>query len=139
MNMKPSYNLSKEGRRRAWEAYCAHIAKGLAPKSFRYHEENCHANFASMQRQLRDYPEDCDHDMLEDAEAANFGYWEKVGLDLMYGLIKFAIPSVWVMNMKNRFGWEKDSAPKEAPQVVKIISYKKEEVEDIKPGDCITI
>lgn len=95
---------SKELRKRAWHAYCEHVANGRLKQSFTYEEDGIGINYYTMWRQQKHHPEDCDPLPMEHARNCNAAYWEAIGHGLLTGKLKGS-PMLWISNMQNRFGW----------------------------------
>ncbi len=86
-------------RKKLCTAWCEHISQGYSkesfslcdPQTFRWYKEK--------------FPKDFDTKKIAQAESDNRMFWEKAGIDGLWGGKKFN-PTVWIFNIKNRFPQE---------------------------------
>jgi len=90
---------TKQSRRELCNKWCEHLSNGLSKESFPYCDPQ------TFRRYLKLYPKDFDIEAIEQAERCNLLYWEKQGIDGMWGGKAFN-PTAWIFNMKNRFKWK---------------------------------
>lgn len=111
-----------EARKKAYEAFCEHIAQGYSAKSF---HDPCVEN--TILKMMKDYPQDCPEEQLEAAKAQGRLFWERIGVAGTTGKLKGFNPSSWIFNMKNRLGWkdkQEHSFDGSAPVVFKMTMGK---------------
>ena len=97
-----NYNMkwkTPEKRQEAFEAACAHIAEGYTKECFPL------ADWDTVERYMRDFPEDFPSEKMDEAIRINQRRWETWGMGGVTGKIKHFNSGSWVFNMKNRFGW----------------------------------
>ena len=77
-----------------------HMAAGYSFESFGAHANCCKETLYSW---LQKYPDFSD--AKKEGEAKCRHWWEEKGNEAMNGLIPGFIASIYIFNMKNRFGW----------------------------------
>lgn len=95
-NYKMKWKTSEE-RKRICELVCEHIASGLSQDSFP------EADWDTVERYIRDFPDDFPAEKLKMAARRNRLYWETRGICGMNGDIPGFNATAWIFNMKNRF------------------------------------
>ena len=101
------------------ERYCKHISEGYSKESFR---ECCY-------KTVEKYAEDITAEMSKNAKTEKFTIfptvliqgalrasryqWEKWGIQGMTNKIPFFNSNIWAINMRNRFGWDKEDKTEE--------------------------
>lgn len=90
-----------EERKALCDDYCKHMEQGLAKEEF------VPCDMQTFRKYLHTYPEDFDTEKIEQAERKGRLFWSNLGIHLAAGdeKMKFAHPSIWIFNMKNRYGW----------------------------------
>lgn len=97
-NFNLKYKTSEE-RKGLCERYCAHISSGYSKESF------VECDHKTVERYAAEYPDDLPAEKLQAAFSASRLFWEKAGLDGMFGKIEGFSAPTWIFNMKNRHGW----------------------------------
>lgn len=98
-------------RQEAYKQYCAHIAKGLDKRSWKFvHPESLEKSvcYITMERYIRENPTEFDPILMQMAEADSFAVFEQEGMKLMKGQYRNGSPVVWQTFMRNKFKWDKD-------------------------------
>jgi hypothetical protein len=90
---------TSEQRRKACESYCDHIKAGFSKDSWP------DADFETVQRYMKDFPEDFCPQKVKEAERFSRKFWEEIGIDGTVGKIKGFNAKSWEFNMQNRLGW----------------------------------
>ena len=88
-----------EKRKAACKSYCDHIRAGYSKDSWP------DADFETVERYKRDFPEDFCPEMISRAERESRLFWEKIGVSGTVGKIKGFNAKSWEFNMQNRLGW----------------------------------
>ena len=106
--------------------YCDLLVKHMTlGYSFESFAADCKVNVDTLHEWCKRHPEFSDSKKL--GSAASRKYWETIGKGGMTGKIPGFIASIWIFNMKNRFGW-RDSQEihnSDSGEVKKIeVSYK---------------
>lgn len=100
-NFAKKYKSSIQ-RRKLCMAYCNHIASGYSKESF----ADC--NTKTIERYIKEYPNDFPTNEIEKAKRFGRLFWEKTGIEGMLGKIKGFNAKVWSFNFKNRYGWQEN-------------------------------
>jgi hypothetical protein len=99
-----------ENRQAAYRLFCDHIASGNPRHSFSVRTESFSIAWSTMERLMRENPDEFDPTMMEEAMAKRYAYWLEEGKKLMTGKYKHGSPVVWQTCMRNIFkdiGWDK--------------------------------
>ncbi len=96
-----------QARRKACEAFCAHIMAGYSVESFP------DADRATIRYYAEQFPEDFPPERLAEAARRGLLEWEKIGKEGVRGDLAKFNASAWSFNMKNRAGW-RDRSESEA-------------------------
>lgn len=96
LSMKYKTQAERQG---LCDRYCAHISEGYSKESF------VECDHKTVERYARDFPGDFPAEKLQAAFSASRLFWEKAGLDGMFGKIEGFNAPTWIFNMKNRHGW----------------------------------
>lgn len=110
-------------RMKAYLAFCDHISAGFSAKSF---HDPCVEN--TILKMLKDYPQELDGALLNQAHARSCAVWEKIGMAGVSGKIQGFSAGAWIFNMKNRMGWKDKTEigfDTEKPVVFKLAMGKK--------------
>ena len=96
-----NYNMkwkTKEERQAACDALCkTHFFSGLSRGCFDL------ADWDTVERYMKDFPEDFPPEKIAKAVRDNKKVWETIGLDGAMGKINGFNATSWIFNMKNRF------------------------------------
>ena len=106
-------------RRKIFQELCRHISQGLALDSFRV------MSLPTIEKYLRDYPEEFDRDELDEAVRVGKAFWEDIGRRQSLGTC-IGNSRSWYYNMSNRYGWserQQVDAKTEGNVQVSIVSY----------------
>ena len=97
-----------ELKRKAFESYLAHIAKGKHKKSWWFEEDGITLVAATMDYYIKDEPHIFNAIQIEMAKAKGYEHWEQVAEDSAKGINKDANTASLQMVMRNKFGWDKE-------------------------------
>ena len=86
-------------RQAACAALCDHLENGYSMKTW---PEAC---YETIQRYIKDFPEDFCPDRISRAMRISEHFWEKIGLSGTVGKLRGFNPKSWEFIMQNRFGW----------------------------------
>lgn len=103
---------TKEDKDKVYKDYCEHIAKGRSHKSWYYDKDNLKLTWVSIENYIKE-DKDFDPYNKEIAISKALGYWEKLGFRMMVGEIEKCQPAIYQMNMRNRFGWDRETQTRE--------------------------
>lgn len=112
-NYKMKWKTPEE-RKAACESFCDHVRSGFSQESWP------DADFDTVKRYMRDFPEDFVPDMINKAKREAYMFYEKMGIEGTLGQIKGFNAKSWEFNMKNRHNW-KDKQETELSGEVKIV------------------
>lgn len=93
---------------KAYEAYCAHLAKGKSKKSFWYEEGDISAGWMTMEKYISESSV-LNPNKKEKALANGLAVWEEICEDGAKGLNKDVNTATLQMVMRNKFGWDKET------------------------------
>jgi len=93
---------SSKARNSLCKRYCVHLAKGLSKECF----PDC--SHKTIETYMEKYPNDFPADMIAKAERNGRLFWEKAGIDGMFGKLKGFNSKIWSFNFKNRYGWKEN-------------------------------
>lgn len=88
---------TKAERQEAFEAVYQHLSSGFSRSSFPL------SDWDTVERYMRDFPEDFPAEKIAEAMRANALEWERIGMDGARGKIAGFNAAAWIFNMKNRF------------------------------------
>ena len=97
-----------ELRQRAFEKYCAWVAKGKTKRSFYFEDEenDVSLTWESMEKYIRDYPQELDASKFAVAYSKGLDRWEKVLDDTADGVRKdTSIPAIQII-LRNKYRWD---------------------------------
>lgn len=103
-----------ELREKAYEQYCAHLAKGKSSRSFTFVEGDLMLTGKSMENYINDNPIDFPIIKKEIAFAQGFAYWEEIVENTGKGIDKNASLPALQMIMRNKYDWDKEDKSKES-------------------------
>jgi hypothetical protein len=111
MVAQPGNQLAKkldtpELRKWAYESYCAHLAKGKSKKSWNL-KTPVTLTWETMEKYIKDDPNEFDPTHKELAISDGFAIWEQVVEDSAIGKNKEANTASLQMLMRNKFSWDK--------------------------------
>jgi hypothetical protein len=87
-------------RKKLFESYCKHISSGFSDDSF----PDC--DIKTFNSVLQQYPEDFPAEKIDKAKRLCLKFWEEKGMGNLTEDGKPYNPTMWIFNMKNRFGWK---------------------------------
>jgi hypothetical protein len=98
-------------RQRAYDAYCAWLAKGKAKKSFHFKEQQEDGSYlmcvwATVESYMKTYPQEFDPLKMESAYAEGYARWEQVVDDTSDGTNKQSSVPCLNMLMRNKYKWD---------------------------------
>lgn len=96
-------------RQEAYRQYCDHLASGNPKEAFFFDHPTHSVCHKTMERYIKESPEEFPSHLLEKAKAARFLYWFNEGKSIMKGSYKYGSPAVWQTIMRNIFkkqGWD---------------------------------
>ena len=97
-----------ELKRKAYESYLAHIAKGKAKKSWWFDQDGITLVSATIEYYIKEEPLVFSSLQMETAKAKGYEHWEQVAEDSAKGINKDANTASLQMVMRNKFGWDKE-------------------------------
>ena len=97
-NYSKKFKTSKE-RKALCDAWCEHLVAGYSKESFPLCDPQTYRVYKEK------YPNDFDTKKENKSMRMSRMYWEDRGLKGMNGHILGFNATVWIFNMKNRFGW----------------------------------
>lgn len=98
-------------RQEAYQQYCDHIASGYPKEAFFFKHPTHSVTWATMERYIRDNPDEFSSLLMAEAKAKRYKYWFEVGKDITIGRIKRNSPVTWANIMRNSFkeyGWDQE-------------------------------
>jgi len=102
---------TKEIQQEAYRQYCEHIASGDPKESWVFEHPEMTLTFKTMEREIKNYPDDYPIIQKEAAERKNYEHWLSLGKKMMLGGFGNAKvqPVIYQMIMRNVHGWDKES------------------------------
>lgn len=88
-----------EERVLACEAYCEYLRKGRSKRYYPPADEN------TINRYIKDFPEQFRPEKIVEAERAGLAYIESIGFKGAIGQLKGFNPAAWIFITKNKLGW----------------------------------
>lgn len=95
-----------ELRQQAYKSYCEHLASGKGKKSW-HMTYPVSLTWESMEKYIRDYPDELDPIHKKIAESKGYAYWESVVEDSAAGKNKDANTATLQMLMRNKYRWDR--------------------------------
>jgi hypothetical protein len=95
-NYKMKWKTKKE-RKAAFEVVCIHLKKGLSKECFPL------ADWDTVERYIKDFPEDFPTEKINEAMRMGQMEWELIGMNGAKGEIQGFNAASWIFNMKNRY------------------------------------
>ena len=114
---RSSYNINNQAARKlkteelrklAYDDYCNWIAAGKSHKAWRFEHNDLLLSWQSMERNLKEYPNEFNPLHKEIAMAKSLELWENRGEGLIETQDRCQ-PAIYQMFMRNKFGWDKES------------------------------
>lgn len=107
-------------RQEAYRQYCAHLAAGESKESFYLEHPTLSVSYKTMERYIKENPEEFPPIHKEIAEAKSLRHWEELGKKMMNvefekGQRAKVEPAIYQMFMRNKFGWDKNLNKESAP------------------------
>lgn len=99
-----------ELRQKAYASYCKHLESGRPKQSFHFDYEHYHVCYKTIERYMKENPEEFPAFLMEKALAKRYQHWFDKGIALMEGKMRFGCPTIWQTIMRNMFrdiGWDK--------------------------------
>lgn len=98
-----------EIRQEAYRQYCDHIARGQPKNAWFFDHPHVTLTCETMEKYIRNYPEEFDADQKKIAEAKSLAHWFGVLADSAKGNNRYANPASLQMIMRNKFGWDRNN------------------------------
>jgi hypothetical protein len=98
-----------ELKKEAYRQYCSWIASGKSKDGWKFHNSEISLTSKTMEKYIRENPDDFPSIHKEMAEADSFAFWEEIGIKMMLGQVEKPSPAVYQMFMRNKFGWDKET------------------------------
>ena len=114
-----------ETRQKAYESFCAHLAKGKNVKSWWYEDDEVVCSYQTMLSYIKDEAEFSPLKKLI-AESQGYNKWENIAEQSADGTNKNANTASLQMVMRNKFGWDKEQRVREIPNDSSITDLIKE-------------
>lgn len=93
----------------AYKQYCDWIAEGKSKESFVFDHPTLTLTHQTMERYIREFPNEFPAIHKLRAEARSLAHWESLGKQMMLGQIEGKIqPAIYQMFMRNKFKWDKE-------------------------------
>lgn|SRR5574338_732928 len=96
--------------KKAFKSYLEWIELGNSPETWRYKSDTMTLTKRSIDNYMREYPTDFPPQDKEAALAVSQKVWEERGLAMMLGQIDKCQPAIFQMFMRNKFGWDRETA-----------------------------
>ena len=98
-----------ELRIEAYRQYCEYIAAGKSKEAWTFDHPEITLTWKSMEKYIREFPNELPSNKKEEAEAKSLEHWNKLGVDMMVGVIPKCQPAIYQMFMRNKFGWDREN------------------------------
>ncbi len=92
-----------------YKSYCEHLAAGKVKKSWYFDENNLTLTWETMEKYIANEPQNFDPQKKAVAVAKGMAYWESIVDGKAIGTHKEADTATLQMNMRNKYGWDKNS------------------------------
>ncbi len=126
---------SDELKRKAFESYLAHMAKGKSKKSWWFDHEDITLTWQTMDTYIKNEPQVFSSIQIEAAKSKGYNLWEQVVEDSAKGINKDANTASLQMLMRNKYEWDKqDAAPKSTNETLVEKFLDKMDMLDEKPS-----
>jgi len=102
-----------ELRKEVFRQYCEWISHGWSRKSFVFDHPDISITWETVEKYMRDFPEELNENDRKVAEAVALKYWESQGVAMMTGQMDKCEPAIYQMMMRNKFGWDKHESKRE--------------------------
>jgi len=97
---------------KAFNKYMEWIGSGKSIESFCYESNVMSITYKTLEKYIKEFPEDFPPSQKEQAQAKSLAVWEERGLTMMLGQIEKCQPAIFQMFMRNKFGWDKEDMTK---------------------------
>lgn len=94
---------------KAYKDYCQWLSQGHSIESWCYESDIMSLSYKTMEKYIREYPQDFPPIHKEMALTKSLRVWEERGLDMMIGKIEKCQPAIFQMFMRNKFSWDKET------------------------------
>ncbi len=98
-----------ELRQEAYRQYCEWIAKGECKEAWCFEHPELTLTSKTMEKYIKENPIEFPSLHKELAEAKSLAHWTSLGKDMMTSQQRCQ-PALYQMFMRNKFGWDKESA-----------------------------
>lgn len=105
---------TEELRKEAYRQYCNHLAQGYHQDSWYFEHPELTLCSESMEKYIKEYPQELAPINKRVAKAKGLKIWEKVVEDSAKGDNEKANTASLQMLMRNKFGWDKPEKDKQA-------------------------
>lgn len=95
-------------RQKAYEQYCAWLARGKSSRSFTFVEGDLMCTGKTIESYIKEYPHEFPPIQKEVAYSQGMSVWESVVEDSAKGSNKDANTASLQMLMRNKYGWDKE-------------------------------
>lgn len=129
-----------EVRQEAYRQYCKHLSEGWPKQAFFFKHPKHSVCYKTLDRYIRENPDEFPAILMEEAQAARFKYWLNEGKNLIQGVYPRGSPVVWQTVMRNIFrdiGWDQEKIDEKLEnerehfkEVIRLISAKQKEKEE---------
>lgn len=116
------YNMkwkTKKERQNACSSVCEHLSQGFSQECFP------DADWDTVERYIKDFPEDFPTEKIAAAKRQGQLAWEKIGMDGAQGKISNFNAASYIFNKKNRYGWRDrpTDSPTEQKKHAEVVFY----------------
>lgn len=95
-------------RQIAYQKYCEWVGRGKSTKSFCFEHEEFSCTFRTLDKYIKDNPDEFPPIKMEMAKCKGYTRWEQVVEDSAEGKNKDANTASLQMLMRNKFSWDKE-------------------------------
>jgi hypothetical protein len=94
-------------RQAVYRSYCDHLAEGKSKRSWTFEKNGTSLTWETMEKLIKEYPEEFDISHKRFATAKGYARWEKIITESATGLNPKANTATLQMIMRNKYGWDK--------------------------------
>lgn len=110
-------------RQECFRQYCLHLAHGRNKRSFVFNHPHYKCSWETVERYIRQYPEEFDLELLDVAYAEGLGVWEQILTDCATGKNRKANVAAIQITMRNKYGWERQEGAASKQELVEAMAH----------------